>query len=324
MVPDAPLVARFAVDLDRLSPAASRIAVAVSGGPDSVALLLLATAARPALVEAATVDHGLRPEARAEAESVADLCGNLGVPHTILTLDWPEVPTSAVQERARDARYGKLGEWMRERDIGQLCTGHHRGDQAETFLMRLDRGAGVRGLGGMKGSASLPGHPDLILLRPLLDWSREKLAALCAAAGVEPVDDPSNRDHSYERVRTRDWIGQAGIDEAAIGRSARHLQEADAAIAWAADREWDRAVTETAGGIDCRTSDVPAEISRRIVARAVAALATEGDSDLRGGEVDRLLETLRSGGVATLRGVRCEGGSTWRFRPAPSRSFDCG
>ena len=100
-------------DLDALIAPGARIGIAVSGGPDSLALLLLAAAARPGRVEAATVDHALRPESRAEAEMVAAICERLGVPHAILTADWDEKPETAIQERARGERYRLLGDWAR-------------------------------------------------------------------------------------------------------------------------------------------------------------------------------------------------------------------
>src|SRR6185503_15845635 len=109
------LLERFRVDLDALSDPAQRLGIAVSGGPDSLALLLLAAAARPGAIEAATIDHGLRPDSRAEADMVAAVCARLGVPHAILTADWAEPPATAVQERARDMRYRLLADWLAER-----------------------------------------------------------------------------------------------------------------------------------------------------------------------------------------------------------------
>src|SRR3954464_10115818 len=109
MVPGPALIERFRADLDALTAPGERLGVAVSGGPDSLALLLLAAAARPGAVEAATVDHALRDGSRAEAETVATICKRLDVPHTILTAAWNETPGTAIQERARGARYRLLG-----------------------------------------------------------------------------------------------------------------------------------------------------------------------------------------------------------------------
>src|SRR5215207_1808786 len=153
MVLDPVFLDRFRADLDALSARGERIGIAVSGGADSLALLLLAAAARPGAVEAATVDHALRRGSREEAEMVANVCAGLGVDHAVLTADWPEPPTSAIQERARDMRYRLLVAWLAERGLSALAAAHHADDQAETLVMRLNRGAGIRGLAAMRAAA---------------------------------------------------------------------------------------------------------------------------------------------------------------------------
>jgi tRNA(Ile)-lysidine synthase len=321
MVPDAALVGRFRADLDALIDPGTRLGLAVSGGPDSVAMLLLAVAARPGGVEAATVDHGLRPESRSEADTVGTLCEKLGVPHATLAIEWDLPPTSAIQEQARIVRYGALAAWLRDRELGALLTAHHLDDQAETMLMRLNRGSGVRGLAGMRRVAPLPGDPDQLLLRPLLGWRRTELEEICATAGVPPALDPSNEDDSYERVRVRRSLAAADwLDPEAIARSAGHCADADEAVEWAAAMEWSRSASAREGEIVYRPSGAPAEIVRRIVARAIEELGTEGQpGDLKGRELDRLIAELKAGKTATLRGVRCSGGPEWRFTRAPSR-----
>lgn len=317
--PDDAAVSRFAADLDRVVPADSKLAIAVSGGPDSLALLLLANAARPGRIEAATVDHALRDGSREEAEMVAKLCEDLGVPHEILTAQWKRKPQAAIQERARAERYRLLAGWAGERGLNALATAHHVDDQAETFLMRLNRGAGARGLGGMRPVVFVPGA-KLRLARPLLGWRRSQLEQICASAGVTPVEDPSNSDERFERVRVRNALAEAGwLDVEAIARSAAHLAAADIALHWATDREWESRVTRSERGIAYRPA-APFEIRRRIVRRAVAGLAREGLANpLRGRELDRLVAVLAGGGKATLRGVLCSGGEEWRFTPAPVR-----
>jgi len=319
LTPDPALVARFASDLDRLAPAEATLGLAVSGGPDSVALLLLAAAARPGKVQAATIDHGLRTESAAEAAMVADLCGRLGVPHAKLDAQWKTKPETAIQERARIERYRLLGQWAADRDLYAIVTGHHLDDQAETLLMRLNRGAGARGLAGMRPAAALPGAKGR-LLRPLLGWRRSELEAICAAAGVTPVDDPSNSDQQFERARVRRGISAADwLDPEAIARSAAHLAQADVALHWAVDKEWDAQVERSDKEIVYRPA-APLEIRRRVARRSVAALATEGAGNpLRGRELDRLVAMLSKGGRGTVRGVACTGGDSWRFAPAPAR-----
>jgi tRNA(Ile)-lysidine synthase len=141
-------LARFQADLDRLTGGAGRVGIAVSGGPDSLALLLLAHAAIPGGIAAATVDHGLRAEAAGEAAFVAALCATLGIPHATLR---PGAPiTGNIQSSARKARYALLEIWADQHNLDWIATAHHADDQAETLLMRLSRGAGVAGLSGVR------------------------------------------------------------------------------------------------------------------------------------------------------------------------------
>ena len=212
MVPAQHLIGRFTRDLDALIAPGKKVGIAVSGGPDSLALLLLAATARPGTIEAATVDHRFRPESVAEAEMVSRLCEKLGVPHATLKAEWLEKPTSAIQEQARIERYRLLVQWAKERGLEAVATAHHADDQAETFLMRLMRGSGVRGLAGMRRSTMVPGS-DIPLLRPLLGWRREELEQLCHEAGIEPANDPSNADAQFERVRVRTTLSNtAALD----------------------------------------------------------------------------------------------------------------
>jgi tRNA(Ile)-lysidine synthase len=318
---DGASLARFRRDLDALLGADVRFGMGVSGGPDSLALLLLAAAARPGMIEAATVDHSLRPESRAEAEMVAALCERLGLPHSILTVEWRQKPQTGIQQRARAARYRLLGQWAQEKGLRALLTAHHLDDQAETFLMRVARGAGVKGLAGMRRVSQVPGG-TMALVRPLLGWRHAELEQVCATAGVDPASDPSNEDEQFERVRVRNALNQADwLSAEALALSAANLADADVALHWATTRAWDQTVTDREGSISFRPEGIPRELRRRIVRRAVLKLAREGQgADLRGRELDRLLQVLANGGKATLRGVLCTGGADWRFVPAPNRT----
>ena len=326
MVPAAELVERFRRDLGSLTVgdalgAEARLGLAVSGGPDSLALLLLAAAARPGLIQVATVDHDLRPESGTEAEMVGEICKKLGLPHGILTINWKEKPETALQEQARNQRYRLLSVWAKERRLAGVMTGHHLDDQVETFLMRLQRGSGIKGLAAMRRLVPMPGS-NIPLIRPLLGWRRSELEEICAASGIEPARDPSNEDEHFERVRVRRRLaGLPGFDVKAVGKSLAHLTQADAALHWAASEEWRRAVQVDDGQIVYRPDGRPLEISRRITSRAISSLASEGrGAELRGPELDRVLAALRSGRKATLRGVLCTGGEEWRFVPAPNRT----
>ena len=320
MVPEPASIERFRGDLDALATRDVRLGVALSGGPDSLALLLLACAARPGNIEAATVDHALRDGSRAEAVAAAAMCAQIGVPHTILTAEWHEKPTTAVQERARTERYRRLAEWAQARGLQGILTGHHADDQAETLLMRLNRGAGVRGLAGLRAKSDVPGS-DVPLLRPLLGWRRSELLRLCADAGLQPIADPSNADERFERVRVRKALSEAAwLDAAMLAGSAAHLGDADEALEWAVDQLWRSAVSEDRGQLIYTRGDAATEIVRRVVARAILALGHEGMAEpLRARELDPLIAKLRTGGQSTLRGVLCAGGPQWRFARAAER-----
>ena len=278
---------------------------------------MLAHEAIPARFEVATVDHGLRPEGAAEAESVAALCDRLGIPHATLR---PRVaPTGNLQAAARTARYAALGEWADARGLTAIVTAHHADDQAETLLMRLSRGSGVRGLAGMRGAATVPGHPALPLLRPLLGWRKAELEAVVAQAGIEPARDPSNLDPRFVRARVRAELATAPwLDPAALAASAAHLAEADAALDWASAREWNERVSGGETALTYRPL-APRAVHLRVLERVIATLGHEGNP--RGAEIARFHDTLCCGGVATLGGVRAAAQTDgWRFTPAPPRA----
>jgi len=275
-------------------------------------MLLLAHAAFPGGVEAATVDHGLRPESADEAAMVARLCAELAVPHTTLRVS---VTGGNLQDEARKARYAALGRWARERELGALATAHHADDQAETLLMRLNRASGVAGLAGVRARTHVPGS-DLLLLRPLLGWRRAELQAVLDAAGIVAAQDPSNADERFDRVRMRRTLADADwLDIAALARSASHLADADEALQWAADREWKERVEEVAGGY-LYQPQAPRAIRLRVLSRAVALLGGAP----RGGALARLDDALICGLAANCGGVA--GHSTadgWLLQPEPPR-----
>jgi tRNA(Ile)-lysidine synthase len=302
-------------DLDPLVAPGSKVGVAVSGGPDSLALLLHASAARPGLVEAATVDHRLRPESRGEAEMVAALCDNIDVPHEILTLEWKRAADRNLQARAREARYQMLGDWALKRGLTAVATAHHLDDQAETLLMRLARGAGVGGLGATR--ARRPLVKGVKLVRPLLGWRKAELAALVPEAGVKPVDDPSNYDPRHDRVRLREWLRRAEwANPERLAASAAWLNEADEALDWALAPLAEERVTRDGSAVVIDPSGIPRELQRRLL---LAAFAEMGAPSPRGPELSRALDKLRHGGTTTLARLKLEGGATWRLRPAPPR-----
>jgi tRNA(Ile)-lysidine synthetase-like protein len=226
------------------------VAIAVSGGSDSVALMALARAwsqrrGGPELT-ALTVDHRLRPASAAEAVEVAGWAGRMGLTHHTLVWDGLK-PDHGIQEAARQARYGLLVHWCRANGADAVALAHTLEDQAETVLMRLARGSGVDGLSGMSAVSQLEG---VALLRPLLAIRKARLQATLEALDQPWIEDPSNRDERFERVRVRRALGvleELGVTAEAIGRSAGRLGSARAALDEAAARAMDRRQRSSAG-----------------------------------------------------------------------------
>lgn len=276
-------------------------------------MLSLAAEALPGQVEAATVDHRLRPESAEEAAMVAALCEKLGLPHETLAV---EVEPGNVQAEARAARYAALAEWMERRELSALLTAHHADDQAETLLLRLNRGSGVAGLSGVRGAGQVPGT-RLPLLRPLLDWRRSDLAQVISASGVTAAQDPSNTNPKYDRARLRaELAGADWLDIPAIAASAAHLADADAALDWAARREWTECVEKAPMGLTYRPQ-APRAIALRVIARIVRELDGE---EPRGSAVARVFDSLLARQPASIGNLVARAGpGGWSFMKAPAR-----
>jgi tRNA(Ile)-lysidine synthase len=309
---------RFAGALDTLWPEGrrdpqARLGLAVSGGPDSLALLLLAASALPGRVEVATVDHRLRAASAAEAAEVAHLCESLGVPHSTLAV---AVAPGNVQAEARRARYGALAQWIEARGLAALVTAHHADDQAETLLLRLNRASGVAGLAGTRARGTVP-DSEIPLLRPLLGWRRAELAAIVDEAGIVAAQDPSNSDDRFDRARLRKALRDAEwLDIEAIAESASHLADADAALDWAAHREWREAV-RTEGPAMIYRPQAPRAVALRVLARVVARLDGE---EPRGSAVARLFAGLVAGQTCSIGNLVARPSfDGWTFTPAPKR-----
>ncbi len=305
--PPEAAVNRFRSDLIRITGGAGPFGVAVSGGPDSLALLLLCAEAFPDRVFAATVDHGLRAESAQEAAFVALLCQSMGVPHTVLEV--PSSPVGNLQAWARKERYLALECWAIERNIAAILTGHHADDQLETVIMRLNRGSGVSGLASIRERQGR-------VVRPLLQWRQAELEALVRQSGLDPVRDPSNVNDRFDRARLRKALRQTDwLDPLAAARSAVALSEAEDALAWATDKALVDHATFAEDTVAIDPKHLPAEIVRRMVKAAIRSINHEAEP--RGDDIGRLTAALESGGIATLAGVRCAGGKRWHFSLAP-------
>lgn len=323
---DPAWVERFRADFDKLCVRAfdgalssdTRIALAVSGGADSMAMLLLAAAAFPRCVVAATVDHGLRPAAADEAAMVARVCAQLGVPHATLSPAEP-ITGGSLQSQARAARYAALFGWMRQVDAFLLLTAHHADDQAETLLMRLNRASGVAGLSGIR-PIRFDHRP---VLRPLLGWRRAELRTIVSASGAPWVDDPTNSDPHHDRTRFRELLaGQTLLDPVALARSADYIADSNSAlddlVAQLSHERWDERT------LQLRPTNLPREVQRRMLRRAIhetrerngIVLPVFTDST----NIESLLDALDRGSGATQAGVMVHVRSEiWHFRPAPPR-----
>lgn len=313
LAPAPDQIARFAADLSALVAADARVGIAVSGGPDSLALLLLAAATRPGAIAAATVDHHLRADSAKEAAFVASVCARLGVPHASLPVHVGR--GASLQAQARAARYEALGGWARDQGLTAVATAHHIDDQAETLLMRLARGAGLGGLVAVRHARPLP--EGVLLVRPLLDWRRSELAAIVAAAGLTPVDDPANRDPRHDRTRFRGMLAEADwADAERLAASARWLAEADEALEWALTPLLAERLVRDGVAIAIDPAGLPREMQRRLL---LAAFERMGAPRPRGPELDRARKSLEAGRTATLSGLKLTAGPPWRLSPAPPR-----
>jgi tRNA(Ile)-lysidine synthase len=260
----------------------AHILVAVSGGPDSVALLGLlgrwsgAHGGKP-VTSAATVDHGLRPESAGEAAAVAALCEPLGVPHS--TLSWTgEKPETGLQANARQARYDLL--FAHARTIGATClvTAHTLDDQAETVMMRLARGSGPAGLAGMRRQVR---RGDLVHARPLLDIAKARLLATCAGLGLNYVEDPSNHDPAFTRSRWRKLmpvLAKEGLTAERLARFAGRATQIEALVEAQARRVITQARIADQPQFDARIIfSEPQEIAIRALAFIVIGLVARQD-----------------------------------------------
>ncbi len=276
-------------------------------------MLLLADAAMPGRVEAATVDHGLRAESDAEAALVAQICAERQIRHVILKVS---VEIGNVQAQAREARYSALARWLVDQGLDCLATAHHADDQAETLLLRLNRASGVAGLAGVRARGIVPGT-SMPLLRPLLGWRRADLAGIVAAAGITAVDDPSNRDDRFDRARLRKALSQTDwLDVPALAASAGHLADADAALDWAARREWAEAVSNEGLGLIYRPQ-APRAVALRVLARIVREL---DGADPRGSAISRLFDALAARQITSIGNLVARSSHAgWSFTKAPQR-----
>jgi tRNA(Ile)-lysidine synthase len=300
--PDAsPITAAEANALFDDLGSAPAVVIAVSGGPDSTALMMLAARWRAGLrrgpeLFAVTIDHGLRPESAGEARSVKRLASRLGLRHR--TLRWSgDKPKAGLPEAARNVRYRLLVAAARGVGASHILTAHTRDDQAETVLMRMARGSGPAGLAGMPRETEID---NVRLLRPLLTVPKARLIATLAAVGMSFVEDPTNRDPRYARARLRALLpvlAKEGLDASRLALLAQRLRRANETIELVVDlavcalcREpWPEhgpIVVDTE-----RLFRLPEEVGLRLLARAIGRVGDEGPVQLA--KLETLYEAFR-------------------------------
>lgn len=300
---NSPISARAAKQLFAELKSAPALVLAVSGGPDSVALMWLAARWRRSLARGpeltvVTVDHGLRPEAAREAREVKRLAAELELTHRTLRWRGPK-PTTGLPAAAREARYRLLAQAARSAGASHVLTAHTRDDQAETLLMRLLRGSGIAGLSAM---ARLTTRDGLVLARPLLDVPKSQLVATLKRARIGFADDPTNRDSAFTRSRLRALLPQLaaeGGDACTLVRLSARLARANAAVEVLTDgaerflrlRDRGDAPQPNVRSFEAAAfATLPEEVRLRLLLRAIDALGHEGPAEL--GKVETLLAAL--------------------------------
>jgi tRNA(Ile)-lysidine synthase len=301
--------------------------LAVSGGPDSTALLVLAARWAKRLTDgpklvAVTVDHGLRAEAAREAAAVKRLARQLGVAHRTLRWRGPK-PKSGLQEAARAARYRLLAKAAASAGYAHILTAHTLDDQAETVLFRLARGSGLIGLAAMARVSPLPVGAQRMgfLLRPLLHVPKARLLATLHAEGIGYSQDPSNLDPRFTRARLRalmPHLAREGLSADGLSRFAARVRRADATIEFAVAAARDALAPEPwpeRGPIRFDTAkfaSLPAEVALRLLGRAIAWTGSEGPVELA--KLESLYAAMRStasGLRRTLAGSLITVGGDW-------------
>lgn len=284
---------------------AQRIAVAVSGGGDSMALLDLSHRAGPGRVLAVTVDHGLRPESAVEAASVAAFCASRNIAHQTLRWQGPE-PTGNLMAQARAARLSLMAAWAKAHGVADVLLGHTADDQAETFLMALSRASGVDGLAGLR--PTLVAH-GVTFHRPLLAVTRANLRSYLMAQGIDWVDDPTNENDRFTRARARKALaalGPLGITADTLASTVRNIASARETLQITLVDFVCAHLREFAGAlrVDGPSFDsLPDELCRRLLIAALRWIAG-GAHPPREGQLDQLRARLRIRKDATLGGVR--------------------
>ena len=284
------------------------VGLAVSGGSDSLAMLHLIAQVAPEMgskVHAITIDHGLRAEAADEAAFVGRICASLGVAHSTVKWEHAEI-FGNLMDRARRARYALMADWARTQGIGHVAVAHTMDDQAETVLMGLARAAGIDGLSGMRSTWREDG---ITFTRPFLAVSRADLQAYLLRKGIAWIDDPSNADGRFQRIKARRALAAlapVGITAERLARVASNLDFARSALAaYTAEIAADL-VTEVAAGLQIRRKQYSLqsfEVQRRLLITALQWVSGAAYAP-RANAVGNVELAIVAGKDSTLSGCR--------------------
>lgn len=307
--------------------AAPKIALAVSGGPDSMALLWLMKQYYHGEIYAVSVDHGLRYEAKDEADHVASVCHSLHIPHQILRP--ADKITGNIQSEARKARYQLLQGFISQNGYDFIATAHHADDQLETVIMRLNRGSGVSGL------AAIRERNDNII-RPLLSYRKADLVKICQDADIAYIEDPSNENDDYDRVKVRKWLRHIDIISESedmpalfkpdmVQKSAQHADQAELALQYSAQYYAKNRIKSQNDVIILDASQLPQEYERRLLLIALQQLSS--DISPRGGALENLIKELKNNEISMIGNIKCTPITTdhnienhiWQLELAPPR-----
>ncbi len=300
---DKSFTARFDASLARLfygKGFPEKIAVAVSGGADSMALCYalsdyVRSYAPKTQILALSVDHRLREEAADEARFVGEAVGKLpNVSHHILVWEHGDQQDTRIEEKAREARYGLLFDFMGKNDVDHLFIGHHQNDQAETFLFRLAKGSGLDGLACMPGVSEVAHRGrNFTLCRPFLGEPKAKILEYTSQKGVSFIDDPSNKDEQFARVRLRQSMAileKEGLSPKRLFVTASRIKRAREALEYISDKEYKNSLKSSNMEVIVfnynMLADLPLEIVIRVILKAMEEL--NGESKPYGPRLERV------------------------------------
>ncbi len=302
---------------------APTLGLAISGGPDSMALLWLMKSHYKGPIIAATIDHGLRKESAQEALQVAAICKKLQIQHDILTPTQPI--TGNIQSNARKTRYALLEQWAQKTGCDYILTAHHADDQLETIIMRLNRASGIAGLAAIREC-----HGNII--RPLLGFRKSDLIQICKDAHIEYIDDPSNDNDDFDRVKVRQWLKQCAthglepiINPMMAQKSAKNLDDANLAINYSSAILAKEHIWEESDTITMDVVDLPMEYQRRLLIQALRQI--EADIEPRGKSIEDAINALNNNIISMIGNIKItpkadhksNGKTLWILSKAPPR-----